>query len=120
VWYTVLNKEKREDAMTIALTPDIVRALSERAQQQGTTVEIVALDVLREKLALPNSKDSADLEQDEERKSQIAALAMKGTTAPRPKDSWRKTVGKYPEDSPLNRMLDKGAALREAERGESC
>jgi hypothetical protein len=54
------------------------------------------------------------------RTKQINALAMKGTRATRSKDSWRKTVGKYAEDAPLNRMLDRGAAIREAERGEEC
>lgn len=116
VYYS--EKETKENAMTIALTPDIVRALNERARQQNTTLEVVALEALRDQLALPASMGETDSAQVDERKSQIAALAMKGTAAPRPKDSWRKTVGKYPADSPLNRMLEKGAAIREAEHSE--
>jgi hypothetical protein len=35
--------------MTITLTPELERALTARANQQGTTPELLALDVLRER-----------------------------------------------------------------------
>ena len=35
--------------MHITLTPDIERALAEQARRQGTTPEVLALDILRER-----------------------------------------------------------------------
>ena len=37
------------------------------------------------------------------------------TPVPLTKNSWLNTVGKYAEDSPLNRMLDAGAKIRATE-----
>jgi hypothetical protein len=48
--------------MIIALTPDISNALNEKARQQGTTPEALALSVLREKLALPAAPGSIPLQ----------------------------------------------------------
>ena len=45
-------------------------------------------------------------------------LPLKGAFAKKTNKSWLNTVGKYPEDSPLNRMLDAGAKIREAENTE--
>ena len=36
--------------ITITLPPELERAVTERAQQQGTTPELVALDTLRQQL----------------------------------------------------------------------
>lgn len=37
------------EAMTITLTPDLARALTEQARKQGTTPERIARDCLRER-----------------------------------------------------------------------
>ena len=56
----------------------------------------------------PLPHDEADLEEH--------ALVQNGGD----KNNWLQTVGKYAVDSPLNRMLEVGAELRKAERGEEC
>lgn len=66
-----------------------------------------------------NNEESGD-SQREQRHNQIEVLAMKGPKKPKSKDSWLKTVGKYSEGSPLNRIFDEGAKIREAERIEQC
>jgi hypothetical protein len=42
--------------MTITLTPELERALSERAREQGTTPELLALDTLRQRF-LPTAAE---------------------------------------------------------------
>lgn len=44
--------------MNITLTPDIERALTEEAQTQGTTPEILALTYLKERLVLPETAEA--------------------------------------------------------------
>ncbi|MCW3100037.1 MAG: hypothetical protein JWL77_5655 [Chthonomonadaceae bacterium] len=102
---------------------------------EGTTEEIAALlqtgafagqklrviveaDEEEANTALPD-EDSNDPRR-EQRAKQISALAMRGPKQPKSKDSWLNTVGKHSEDSPLNRIFDEGARIREAERTEQC
>ena len=51
---------------------------------------------------------------------QTEVFAGTGKFTDRSKTSWLNTVGIYPEESSLNRMLDAGAKIREAENAEQC
>jgi len=42
--------------MVITLTPEIEQALNELAEKQGTTIESLALNTLRERLFVPKAK----------------------------------------------------------------
>ncbi len=48
--------------MTITLTPDLEKAILQRAHEQGTTPETVVLNAIREKLALGPSELARILE----------------------------------------------------------
>jgi hypothetical protein len=43
-----IGRLKRRKPMTITLTPDVAAALAEKAKQQGTTPEALAVEKLRE------------------------------------------------------------------------
>lgn len=60
------------------------------------------------------------LEEYKQSKKQAEVFAGTGKSTTRSKTSWLNTVGIYPEESPLNRMLDAGAKIREAENAEQC
>lgn len=62
---------------------------------------------------------ASDVAEDEGRSGQVSLLAMRGKPTPRPRDSWIKTAGKYPEGSPLDRIFEEGNRLREDERNET-
>jgi hypothetical protein len=47
-----------------------------------------------------------------DRKRQIEAYALKGPKKTKPKDGWLKIVGQYQEDSPMLRILDDGAKIK--------
>jgi hypothetical protein len=67
----------------------------------------------------PLFPDLGTVEEEEQRRRQIAALTMRSQQLVPSSDSWRRAVGKYEETSPLNRILDRGQALRDAERDSS-
>jgi hypothetical protein len=49
--------------LTITLTPELEKAATERAEQQGTTAELIALDSLRRQLLpAPSASSSPDRE----------------------------------------------------------
>ena len=50
--------------MKITVPPDLERALSTRAQQIGTTPELLALDSLRERFATSGADDAAEVNED--------------------------------------------------------
>src|SRR5437763_171752 len=76
--------------------------------------------VSKPKVEIPISEDMAALERAQQRMEQIAALSMTGTPPSPSENSWLDYVGKYSEDSPLVRILDAGARIRESERNEQC
>jgi hypothetical protein len=86
--------------------------------------DLSALNSATQEIITPEEKTGIATQEAEEKRllrdKRIEALSMTGTKAPKSKDSWLKTVGKYNEASPLNRIFDEGAKIREAERLEEC
>ena len=61
--------------MTITLTPDLEKALTEQARQQGTTPEAFALAVLRDKLRT-SSAVTPDVPPQDEWERRLLSLAV--------------------------------------------
>lgn len=106
-------------AQVIEGTAEEITALLQTGAFAGQKLRvIVEAEEEETKVALPN--EASDDPRREQLNKQIDALAMKGPKKSKAKDSWLNTVGKHSEDSPLNRIFDEGARIREAERAEQC
>lgn len=58
--------------MIITLTPEIEQALNEIAEKQGTTIEVLVLNTLREKLFTPTAKPNRKISQKLQRAKTLA------------------------------------------------
>ena len=88
------------------------------------TPELSTLSPATQEIITPHTKPGASDDSAEDnrlqRDKQIDALSLTGPKKPKSKDSWLNAVGKHSEDSPLNRIIDEGEKIREAERVEPC